>query len=93
MNNPSLDHPTVSRFTLDSLYLLRSPFIKMGWSMVLGTVVALVAGCYLVQGLIFSKRDAQEPTYIQPSVPLIGHFLDYLKKGTPYFSDIEYELI
>lgn len=53
--------------------------------------MALVAGCYALQGFIFSKRDAQEPTYIKPRVPLIGHLLDYLKRGTPFFSDVEYE--
>lgn len=61
----------------------------MEWSIIFGTVVALVAGSYLLQGFIFSNRDAQEPTYIRPSLPLIGHFIDYLKKGTPYFSDLE----
>ncbi|KAK7740367.1 hypothetical protein SLS63_001570 [Diaporthe eres] len=53
------------------------------------TVVALVAGCYLLEGVIFSRRDAQEPPYIRPRIPLIGHVLDVLKKGTPYFSDVE----
>ncbi|KAG8164472.1 hypothetical protein KVR01_006390 [Diaporthe batatas] len=61
----------------------------MGWSVILGTVLALVAGSYLLQGFIFSQRDPQEPAYIQPSVPLIGHFLNYLKNGTPYFSHVE----
>ncbi|POS78972.1 hypothetical protein DHEL01_v202630 [Diaporthe helianthi] len=61
----------------------------MEWSMILGTVMALAAGCYALQAFIFSKRDAQEPTYIRPSLPLIGHFIHYLKKGTPYFSDVE----
>lgn len=62
----------------------------MSWSAYLGTVVALVAGCYLLEGLILSKSDAQEPPYIRPSIPLIGHLLDYLKKGTFYFTDVEY---
>lgn len=62
----------------------------MGWSAFLGTVVALVAGCYLLEGIIFSRRDVQEPPYIRPRIPLIGHVLDILKKGTPYFGDVEY---
>lgn len=57
---------------------------------VLGIVVALVAGCYLLQGFIFSRRDPQEPPYIRPSIPLIGHLLGYINRGPPYFSDIEY---
>ncbi|KAL1883967.1 hypothetical protein Daus18300_000075 [Diaporthe australafricana] len=61
----------------------------MGLLTVLGTVVALVAGCYLLQGFIFSRRDAHEPPYIRPSIPLIGHLLGYIKKGPPYFGDIE----
>lgn len=64
----------------------------MSWSAFLGTVIALVAGCYLLEGIIFSRREAQEPPYIRPSIPLIGHLLEYLKKGTPYFSDVEYEV-
>jgi hypothetical protein len=63
----------------------------MGWSTILATVLALVAGCYLLQGFIFSRRNAQEPPYILPRVPLIGHLINYLKKGTPYFNDVEYE--
>lgn len=55
----------------------------------LGIVVALVAGCYLYEGLIFSRRDANEPPYIRPRAPLIGHLVAFLKKGTPYFSDVE----
>lgn len=49
-----------------------------------------MAGSYLLEGIIFSRRDAQEPPYIRPRIPLIGHFLDYLKKGPPFFSDVEY---
>lgn len=64
----------------------------MSWSAFLGTVVALVAGCYLLEGIIFSRRDAQEPPYVRPRIPLIGHGLDYLKKGTPYFSYVEYAI-
>lgn len=62
----------------------------MAWSAFLGTVVALVAGVYLLEGLISSRRGAQEPPYIRPSIPLIGHALGYLRQGTPYFSDVEY---
>lgn len=58
--------------------------------MFLGTVVALVAGCYLLEGFIFSRRHAHEPPYIRSRIPLIGHFLDFMSKGTPYFSDLEY---
>lgn len=65
----------------------------MSWSAFLGTVVALVAGCYLLEGIIFSRRDALEPPYIRPRIPLIGHVLDFLKKGTPYFSDVEYATV
>lgn len=52
--------------------------------------MALVAGCYLLEGLFFSRRDAQEPPYIRPGTPLVGHLLAFLKKGTSYFGDVEY---
>lgn len=71
---------------------MTSPIAGMSWSTILGAVVALVAGFYLLQGFILSRRDVQEPLYILPTVPLIGHLIDYLKKGTPYFSDVEYEV-
>jgi hypothetical protein len=62
----------------------------MSWPTVLGTVAALVAASYLLEGYIFSQRAAQEPPYIRPSVPLIGHFISYVKKGSLYFGDVGY---
>lgn len=64
--------------------------VEISWSAFFGTVVALVAGCYLLEGIIFSRRDAQEPPYIRPGIPLIGHLLVYLKKCAHHFSDVEY---
>ncbi|KAK2607016.1 hypothetical protein N8I77_005728 [Diaporthe amygdali] len=61
----------------------------MSLSTFIGAVVALVAGCYLLEGFIFSRRDAQEPLYIRPRIPLIGHLLDFMKKGPLYFDDVE----
>ncbi|KUI62827.1 7-alpha-hydroxycholest-4-en-3-one 12-alpha-hydroxylase [Cytospora mali] len=56
---------------------------------VVGTLLAVVVGCYLLEALLVSRRDPKEPVYIRPSVPLLGHLFGFLKKGTPYLVDVE----
>ncbi|KXH35577.1 hypothetical protein CSAL01_05783 [Colletotrichum salicis] len=41
-----------------------------------GTVIAVVViGCYLLESFFFLSKNPQEPEYVRPRVPLIGHLL------------------
>lgn len=56
---------------------------------VLGTLLAVVVGIWLLETLIFSWRHPKEPVYIRPRIPLLGHIINFRKKGNPYFTEIE----
>ncbi|ROV93033.1 hypothetical protein VPNG_09451 [Cytospora leucostoma] len=56
---------------------------------VLGTLLAVVVGIWLLETLIFSWRHPKEPVYIRPRIPLLGHLINLREKGNPYFTEIE----
>ncbi|KAK7735260.1 hypothetical protein SLS53_007650 [Cytospora paraplurivora] len=56
---------------------------------VLGTLLAVVVGFWLLETLIFSWRHPKEPVYIRPRIPLLGHLTNLRNKGNPYFTEIE----
>ncbi|KAJ0307368.1 hypothetical protein COL5a_000221 [Colletotrichum fioriniae] len=55
-----------------------------------GTVFAVVViGCYLLESFFFLSKNPQEPEYIRPRVPLIGHLLGLNKYGSGnYFTKV-----
>lgn len=57
---------------------------------IVGTLLAVIIGFYLLESFLFSRRNSKEPVYIRPLIPLLGHLVGYLRKGTPYLLDVEY---
>lgn len=64
----------------------------MELSALAGTIFAVVVvGCYLLETFFFLCKDAREPAYVRPRVPLIGHLLGLNKHGAgTYFMKIGY---
>lgn len=70
-----------------------SRVMEFNKSWTIGLTLAIVISIFMVLAFFFNARpDPTEPPYIPQTIPVVGHLIEVMRKGTNYYDRVRYSL-
>ncbi len=67
--------------------------IKLSATNLLLAVVVVIGSIFVLDKISGSKPSTNEPPYISPRIPLIGHAIGLLRKKYDYYLELRYLIL